>query len=85
MFDKVFYAQLTFSLVTVGFCMGMIINHPDATTTSVFMPILTSIVGVWVPSPKQTSTTFIQSQTQVTPNETTPLQNEPIRSNENNV
>jgi hypothetical protein len=50
--DKVFCAQLFFSISAVGFCMGMIIKSPDASTVSIFLPILSSIVGVWTPNPQ---------------------------------
>jgi hypothetical protein len=31
--------------------MGMIIRNPDPSTTSVYLPIMTSIIGVWLPQP----------------------------------
>ena len=44
-----FFAQVVFSLITVLFCMAMI-AFEDA-KLEVFLPLLTSTVSVWIPSP----------------------------------
>lgn len=44
-----FFAQVIFSLITVLFCMCMI-AFEDA-KLEVFLPLLTSTVSVWIPSP----------------------------------
>lgn len=49
--ERLFISQITFSIVTVGFCMGMIIRNPEPATTSIYLPIMTSIIGVWLPQP----------------------------------
>lgn len=51
-----FVSQIAFSVVTVGFCMGMIIRNPEPATTSIYLPIMTSIVGVWLPQPTNKQT-----------------------------
>jgi len=43
-----FLSQLIFSLIGVGFSIGMLVDNKDP---SIYLPILTSIVGVWTPSP----------------------------------
>lgn len=50
--NKIFYAQLGFSLVGVGLSAVMIILNSNNST--VFLPILTSILFSWVPSPNST-------------------------------
>lgn len=44
-----FFAQVIFSLITVIFCMCMIAFEDGK--LEVFLPLLTSTVSVWVPSP----------------------------------
>jgi hypothetical protein len=56
-YDKIFLTQISFSAVTVGFCITMIAINPTPTTTSVFLPILTSVIGVWLPSPSSSKPT----------------------------
>lgn len=43
-----FLSQLFFSTVGMAFSIAMLVNDKDA---SVYLPILTTIVGVWIPSP----------------------------------
>lgn len=59
-YDKIYLTQVSFSAVTVAFCIIMIATDPTPTTTSVFLPIMTSVIGVWLPSPSNNK--------QVTPN-----------------
>ena len=44
------------ALVTVGvsgFAMYMLVaHHDDGTNTSIYLPILTALVGYWLPQPK---------------------------------
>lgn len=47
-----FFAQVLFSFVTMAFCMSMIFISSNSETTAVFLPILSSVVSVWMPSPK---------------------------------
>ena len=46
-----FAAQVAFTLITMIFSMTMIYEAKDSQTTSIFLPMLTSIVAVWLPSP----------------------------------
>jgi hypothetical protein len=48
MFDKLFAVQVSFSVITLGFCMGMIIANPEPIRISVFLPIVSHLIGVWV-------------------------------------
>ena len=43
-----FAAQVLFSFVTMVFVMAMLFNGQD---TGVYLPILSSVVSVWMPSP----------------------------------
>ena len=47
----IFFAQLTFSLIIVGFCVGMLITNQDCPTFSRWSPLLVLILGVWLPQP----------------------------------
>ena len=47
----IFFAQLTFSLIIVGFCVGMLISNQDCPTFSRWSPLLVLILGVWLPQP----------------------------------
>lgn len=52
---RIFGVQVFFSAVMVIFCIAQLWLHSDSDTRSVFLPILTSIVGVWLPSPSASS------------------------------
>ena len=49
--DRMFVTQISLSVVMVGFCICMIAIDNTADSRSVYLPILTSVVGVWLPSP----------------------------------
>lgn len=54
--NGLFLSQVFFSLVGVGFSMAMLVRGEDA---SIYLPIMTTIIGVWTPNPlssKQPST-----------------------------
>jgi hypothetical protein len=51
MLDKFFISQVGFSIITVGFCMYMIITNPEASNISIFLPIICNIIGVYTPNP----------------------------------
>ena len=55
-----FLSQFFISSASLGFLMYMLINGGDP---GIYLPILTTIVGVWVPSP-----TSLNKQTTPTPN-----------------
>lgn len=44
-----FAAQVLFTFTTMVFCMVMIVEGRE---TGVFLPILSSVVSVWMPTPK---------------------------------
>lgn len=46
--NGLFLSQVFFSLVGVGFSIGMLIRGEDA---SIYLPIMTTIIGVWTPNP----------------------------------
>lgn len=58
--DKYFVSQIGFSLLTVGFCMYMIITNPDPSQISIFLPIICNVIGVWTPNASTIKRTFIQ-------------------------
>lgn len=43
-----FISQFFFSLLGVGFSIGMLAKGEDP---SVYLPVLSGIIGVWIPSP----------------------------------
>ena len=47
----IFFAQLTFSVIVVGFCIGMLVVNGDCNTFSRWSPLLVLILGVWLPQP----------------------------------
>ena len=47
----IFFAQLTFSVIVVGFCIGMLVVNDDCNTFSRWSPLLVLILGVWLPQP----------------------------------
>lgn len=46
----VFQVQAVFSFTTMMFCIGMLASNKDPTY---YLPVLTSIIGYWLPSPRQ--------------------------------
>ena len=47
----IFFSQLVFSLIIVGFCVGMLVQNQDCPTFSRWSPLLVLILGVWLPQP----------------------------------
>ena len=47
-----FFTQVTFSALTVAFCIVMLITSQDCVTFSRWSPLLTLVIGVWLPSPQ---------------------------------
>ena len=47
-----FFTQAAFSGSIVTFCIVMLITAPDCETFSRYSPLLTLVVGVWLPSPQ---------------------------------
>lgn len=60
-----FAAQVLFSVMTMAFCMAMISQDRE---TQVFLPILISIVSVWMPAPAVPN----RKQASTPPSNTTP-------------
>ena len=49
--EKVYTAQIVFSSILIAFCIGMLSAYNDPNTRAVYLPILTSVVSVWLPQP----------------------------------
>ena len=47
-----FFTQAGFSAAIVGFCIVMLITSHDCETFSRYSPLLTLVIGVWLPSPQ---------------------------------
>lgn len=54
-----FAAQVLFSFTTMVFVMVMLLNNKD---TGVYLPILSSVVSVWMPSPSVPKRNFARSK-----------------------
>ncbi len=50
-----FFTQAAFSAAIVGFCIAMLSISQDCETFSRYSPLLTLVIGVWLPSPKLNS------------------------------
>ena len=46
-----FFTQAAFSAGIVAFTVGMMVVHQDCATFSRYSPLLTLVIGVWLPSP----------------------------------
>ena len=46
-----YFTQASFSAAIVIFCITMLINNQDCATFSRYSPLLTLVVGVWLPNP----------------------------------
>jgi hypothetical protein len=46
-----FFSQLTVGVVVMGFCIGMLVTYHDCETFSRWGPLLTFVVGVFLPAP----------------------------------
>ena len=46
-----YFTQSIFSASIIGFCIGMLINNTDCDTFSRYSPLLTFVIGIWVPNP----------------------------------
>ncbi len=62
--NGLFIAQCFFSSVGVGFSIAMLIRDKDP---SIYLPILTSILGVWTPNPLTVHKDQRQNQIQELP------------------
>ena len=47
----IFFSQLIFSLIIIGFCVGMLVQNQDCATFSRWSPLLVLVLGVWLPQP----------------------------------
>lgn len=50
--DRIFYFQVFITIVTMGFCIGMIIHSPDSSTTSIYLPIFSGSTLLWFQATK---------------------------------
>jgi len=48
----VFMSQLSTSLAIIFFCMYMLCTHRDCDTFARYSPLLTLVIGVWLPQPR---------------------------------
>lgn len=48
MSTHVFWVQTGISVSVIGFCIGMLASGQD---TGTYLPVLTGIVGYWLPAP----------------------------------
>ena len=62
MLDHIYITQISISLILIIFCIAMIATDNTSDTRSVYLPILTSIVGVWLPQPTAASKTVVGQQ-----------------------
>lgn len=53
-----FMSQFFFSALGVGFSIGMLLRGNDP---SIYLPILTTVIGVWTPNPLSMSRTMQQA------------------------
>ncbi len=47
-----FFSQLAISMILVLFCVIMLVFHQDCATFSKYSPLVTLLVGVWLPQPQ---------------------------------
>ena len=47
-----FFTQASFSAAIVGFCIVILSLNQDCATFSRYSPLLTLVIGVWLPSPR---------------------------------
>ena len=48
----IFFTQAAFSGCIVAFCITMLCTSPSCDTFSRYSPLLTLVVGIWLPSPQ---------------------------------
>jgi hypothetical protein len=48
----VFMSQLSTSLSVIFFCIYMLCTHRDCDTFARYSPLLTLVIGVWLPQPR---------------------------------
>lgn len=47
-----FVVQVLVSIIVLSFCLyEIVINNSNATITSIYLPVITAILGYWLPSP----------------------------------
>lgn len=47
-----YFSQLAISMILVVFCVTMLVLHQDCSTFSKYSPLVTLLVGVWLPQPQ---------------------------------
>lgn len=50
-----FFVQVGFSTAIAGFCMGQLLTDKSAQTQAIYLPLLSGILGYWLPSPSSES------------------------------
>ena len=49
-----FFTQAIFSGTIIAFCIGMLITNTECATFSRYSPLLTFVIGIWIPNPMMT-------------------------------
>ena len=52
MANYIYLTQVGLSVIMMAFCIAMVAKDNTSESRAVYLPILTSIVGVWLPQPK---------------------------------
>lgn len=50
-----YFTQAIFSGAIIAFCIAMLATNQDCATFSRYSPLLTFIIGIWVPNPNMSS------------------------------
>jgi len=73
--SKVYWANVLICISVIIFCGVKVMLDPQPTTTSIYLPIMSGIVGYFVPSPtkkKENENQMISSNASQTSNSYTP-------------
>lgn len=73
--NTVFQVQAVFSFTTMVFCIGMLASNKDPTY---YLPVLTSIIGYWLPSPRQRSGSGAKKRARPAPDPPPPPPETPV-------
>ena len=46
-----YFGQMTFSAAIISFCISMLAMNQDCATFNRYSPLLTLVIGVWLPQP----------------------------------
>jgi hypothetical protein len=51
----IYLTQLMLSCIVIAFSISMLVAHPDCETSINYIPLLTFILGCWMPQPQMRS------------------------------